>query len=415
MTYPITLKVVIDFSSGAGTGTALVLDDPTYGQLDYNCLFDTVSPIIDFSSQTVRFTSNRARNLIVDQYEAGQATVRILDPDGQFNPQNTASDLYGYLLPLRKVLVSATYAGVSHPIGFYYTTAYKYTYPTGQEIGFVDIECVDAFRLFNNASVGTVTGAVAGQDSGTRINKILDEIGFPTSMRNIETGNTNLQAEPTALRTSLEAIRNVEFSEFGAFYIAPNGDATFLNRESTVGSIGDTATVFNQVGTGINYRDIKFAFDDKLIYNDATFTPIGLAAQNSYNQASIDTYFVHSKVRENLLMQTEAEALQLAQSFVASRKDTSIRIDAITLDLTTPDYAAGITAALTLDYFSPVSITNIQPAGSEITQLLQVQGIQHEITPNSWRTTFATFEPILDGFILDNATYGIIDTSVLSY
>jgi len=152
-----------------------------------------------------------------------------------------------------------------------------------------------------------------------------------------------------------------------------------------------------------------------LIYNDATFTPIGLAAQNSYNQASIDTYFVHSKVRENLLMQTEAEALQLAQSFVASRKDTSIRIDAITLDLTTPDYAAGITAALTLDYFSPVSITNIQPAGSEITQLLQVQGIQHEITPNSWRTTFATFEPILDGFILDNATYGIIDTSVLSY
>ena len=105
----------------------------------------------------------------------------------------------------------------------------------------------------------------------------------------------------------------------------------------------------------------------------------------------------------------------MAQSFVASRKDTSIRIDAITLDLTTPDYAAGITAALTLDYFSPVSITNIQPGGSEITQLLQVQGIQHEITPNSWRTTFATFEPILDGFILDNATYGIINTSVLSY
>lgn len=415
MTYPITLKVVIDFSSGAGTGTALVLDDPTYGQLDYNCLFDTVSPIIDFSSQTTRFTSNRSRNLIVDQYEAGSATVRILDPDGQFNPQNTSSDLYGYLLPLRKVLVSATYAGTTHPIGFYYTTAYKYTYPTGQEIGFVDIECVDAFRLFNNASITTVTGTSAGQDSGTRINKILDEIGFPTSMRNIETGNTTLQAEPTDARSSLEAIRNVEFSEFGAFYIAPNGDATFLNRETTVGSIGDTPTVFNQTGTGINYRDIKFAFDDKLIYNDASFTPLGLTTQNSYNQASIDTYFIHSKVRNNLLMQTEAEALDLARSFVASRKDTSIRIDAITLDLTTPDYAAGITAALTLDYFSPVRITNIQPAGSEITQLLQVQGISHEITPNTWKTTFATFEPILDGFILDNTTYGIIDTSVLSY
>jgi hypothetical protein len=114
-------------------------------------------------------------------------------------------------------------------------------------------------------------------------------------------------------------------------------------------------------------------------------------------------------------MQTEAEALNLAQSFVASRKDTSIRIDAITLDLTTPDYANGIIAALTLNYFSPVSITNIQPGGSEITQLLQVQGVAHDITPNTWRTTFTTFEPIMDGFILDNANYGKLDTSVLSY
>jgi len=83
--------------------------------------------------------------------------------------------------------------------------------------------------------------------------------------------------------------------------------------------------------------------------------------------------------------------------------------------LTTPDYHDGIIAALTLDYFAPVQITNIQPAGSEITQLLEVQGIAHEITPNTWRTTFATFEPILDGFILDNTIYGKLDTSVLSY
>lgn len=415
MTYPITLKVVIDFSSGAGTGTALVLDDPTYGQLDYNCLFDSVSPIIDFSSQTLRVTANRARNLITDQYEAGTATVRLLDPDGQFNPQNTSSDLYTYLLPLRKVLISAEYDGTTYPVGFYYTTAYKYSYPTGQEVGYVDIECVDAFRLFNNANIATVPDSGAGQDSGTRINKILNEAGFPTSMRDIELGNTTLQAEPTTTRPTLEAIRNVEFSEFGAFYMAPNGDATYLNRESTIGAIGGTPTVFNQTGSGINYADIRFAFDDKLIYNDASFTPLGLATQNAFNQDSINTYFIHSKVRENLLMQTEAEALDLARSFVASRKDTSIRIDAITLDLTTPDYHDGIIAALTLDYFAPVSITNIQPAGSEITQLLQVQGIAHEITPNNWRTTFATFEPILDGFILDNTIYGKLDTSVLSY
>lgn len=415
MSYPIDLKVIIDFSSGAGTGTALILDDPVYGQLDYNVLLDSVAPIVDVSAQTARVVSNKARNLIQDQYEAATCTVRIIDVDGRFNPQNTSSDLYGYLLPLRKVLISAVYSGTTYPIGFYYTTAYNYTYPTGQEIGYCDIECVDAFRLFSNAAVTTVSGATAGQDSGTRITKLLDQLQFPSSMRNVETGNTTLQADPGTSRTGLAAIRDVEFSEFGAFYMANNGDAVFLNRESTVGSIGETPTVFNQTGTGIDYRNIQFALDDKLIYNSASIKANGLTAQTALDQTSIDTYFKHSLTKENLLMQTEQEALNLAQSFVASRKDTAIRITAITLDLSTPNYHDGIVAALSLNYFSPVDITNIQPGGSEITQLLQVQGVKHEITPKDWRTTFATFEPILDGFILDNTTYGKLDTSVLSY
>lgn len=415
MSYPITLKVIIDFSSGAGTGTALILDDPTYGQLDYNVVQDAVSPIVDVSADVLRITSNKSRNLIQDQYEAGTATIRILDTNGDFNPQNPSSPYYGYLLPLRKILVSAIYSGTTYPIGFYYTTAYKYSYPTSQEVGYVDIECSDAFKLFTNAAVTTVSGAIAGEDSGTRIGKILDAMSFPTSMRSIQTGNTTVQADPGTSRTGLTALRDTEFTEFGAFYMSNSGDATYLNRNTTVGSIGGTPTVFNQTGTGIDYRDIKFSLDDKLIYNSASIKANGLTAQVASDATSIATYFTHSLTKENLLMQTEAEALNLAQSFVASRKDTAIRIDAITLDLTTPSYGAGIVAALTLDYFSPVSISNIQPGGSTITQLLQIQGISHDITPNTWKTKFTTFEPILDGFILDNSSYGIINTSVLSY
>jgi hypothetical protein len=415
MGYPITLKVIIDFSSGAGTGTALILDDPTYGQLDYNVLQDSVSPIVDVSSKVMKVNATKARNLIQDQYEAGTATVRILDTNGDFNPQNTSSPYYGYLLPLRKILISAIYSGTTYAIGFYYTTAYKYTYPTNQSLGYVDIECVDAFRLFTNAAITTVTGATAGEDTGTRINKILDQVGFPSSMRAIQTGNTTVQVDPGTSRQSITAIRDVEFTEFGAFFMSNSGDATFYNRNTTVGSIGNTATVFNQTGTGINYANIKFTLDDKLIYNSASIKANGLTAQVASDATSINTYFIHSLTKENLLMQTEADALSLAQSFVASRKDTSIRIQAIQLDLTTPDYAAGITAALTLNYFSPVSITNIQPGGSTISQLLQVQGVTHEITPNTWDTTFLTLEPILDGFILDNTKYGILNTSVLSY
>jgi hypothetical protein len=37
------------------------------------------------------------------------------------------------------------------------------------------------------------------------------------------------------------------------------------------------------------------------------------------------------------------------------------------------------------------------------------------ISPNSWRVTFTTLEPIIDAFILDSALYGLLDEDVLSY
>jgi hypothetical protein len=116
-----------------------------------------------------------------------------------------------------------------------------------------------------------------------------------------------------------------------------------------------------------------------------------------------------------MLMQTDAEALDLASNFVASRKDTTLRIETITLDLVTLGYSAGVTAALDLDYFDPMQITNVNVAGTTIVKTLQCQGIAHSITPNTWRTTLTTQENVLDGFILDSTLYGILDTSVLAY
>jgi len=44
-----------------------------------------------------------------------------------------------------------------------------------------------------------------------------------------------------------------------------------------------------------------------------------------------------------------------------------------------------------------------------------VFGVSMAITPGSWKTTLTTLEPIIDGFILDSAIYGLLDTGVLAY
>jgi hypothetical protein len=114
-------------------------------------------------------------------------------------------------------------------------------------------------------------------------------------------------------------------------------------------------------------------------------------------------------------MQTDAEALNYAGAFVASRKDTVVRVDELTLDLQQDNYTAGTIAALTIDFFTPVSVTTTQPNSTTLSKTEQVFNISHTITPSSWKVRLGTAEPIIDGFILNSALYGILDTSVLSY
>lgn len=415
MTLPATLNVSINFANGPSYGIPLTLNDPVDGKLDQNVLAENSALIIDYSTRTTNIAIRRGRNLLQDTYDAGQATVKILDPDGDFNPQNTASPIYGYIQPSRKIRISADYGGNTYYLFSGYTADYRYTYPQGQETAYVTVTAFDAFKIFNTSAVNAIAGTTAGQTTGTRINKILDQIQWPATMRDIDTGATTCQADPGTSRSALSAIKTVETTEYGAFYINPEGNAVFQDRPFTVSSIGGTPTVFNQDGSGINYANIKFAFDDKLVYNQANVTRTGGTVQTASDAASINTYFLHSYTVGNLLMETDAEALNFAKAYVASRKDTDIRIDAITLDLNTSNYNTGVIAGLDLDYFDPVTITNVTPQGSTITKTLQIQGVSHDITPNSWVTTFTTMEPIIDGFILDSSIYGILDTSVLSY
>ena len=414
MTLPATLDVSLNFSSGATFGIPFTLGDPVNGILGTNILSDSTTPalVVNLTSQTRRISIRRGRNVARDIYEAGTAIVRIYDPDGDFNPQNTLSPYYGKLEPLRKLRISAAVGGNSYYLFSGYTTGYVYSYDQAENMAYVDISASDAFRLFNLASVITVTGQAAGQDTGTRINKILDTVSFPTAMRSIETGNTLTIADPANLRTSLNAMQNAEFSEQGALYISPEGNVIFLNRNSVISSAGDTPTAFNQTG-GIPYKNLKFAFDDKLIINSATITRSGGTAQTANDATSIATYFPHSISVPDLIVQTDAEALNIAKIYVATRSTTTIRIDEMTLDLL--DTNVPTATILGFDYFDNVLITNIQPDSSTITKNLQIQGIAHDITASSWMTTLTTLEPIVDGFIIGNSSYGVIGEDILSY
>ena len=73
-------------------------------------LSDQTTPalVVDLTDVTRHITIRRGRNITRDTYEAGNATIRVYDPNGDFNPQNPSSPYYGRLTPLRKLRVSVS-------------------------------------------------------------------------------------------------------------------------------------------------------------------------------------------------------------------------------------------------------------------------------------------------------------------
>jgi hypothetical protein len=423
MTLP-TLKVEIDFANGPSFSYPLLLDSFSYGFLDVNTLGDAPADVVDISSMVMRVSTRRGRNRILANFEAGTATVVLNDPNSDFSPFNSSSPYYTKLLPLRKIRIYAITPFNGEDVQVNIFAGYITSYDTGFYQGVdstatVTLQCVDGFRLLNNVSTDAapIPGAVAGQLSGARIDTLLDYSDFPGSMRQISVGDSTMQADPGGDRSLLAAIQTVEQSEFGAFYMARSGKAVFLDR-TTVSEFADvTPRYYSDIGApgSFPYVNLDFAYDDQLILNDVTVTRLGGTPQQVQDQFSIDTYFIKSGQRNDILVQTDQEANDQARTLLAARKDANLRIDSMDLTITGDNDEERVLVNLTSDIYSLVLITKTMPGGSFVTRELFIQGVQHDVTPNSWKIKVLTAEPIIQAFILDSPTQGILNNNTLSY
>jgi len=411
------LGATIDFVNGpAFISAAFTLDDAVKGVLGTGQLADA-DDSVDISSIILRASVRRGRNRILNKFEAGTAVVEIKDDNGDWNPANTAGPYYGKLVPLRKIRIFADYQGIRYYLFSGFITSYDTQFAIGaDEVSRVVLQCVDGFRLLNNAAITTVPDTGAGQLSGTRITKLLDAVDWPTSQRDINAGDSTMQADPGTERTALEAIQTVETSEFGGFFIDAEGNATFYSRTTVAQYADSTPTVFSDNGTGISYGQIDLAFDDTLIVNNVSVQRLNGTNQTVSDQTSIDNYFIHSGARTGILVQTDQEALDQATMILKSRKDAALRIDSMTLNLVDDGQVARNIAGVALEIFNLVTVTKTMPGSTSVTKELFVQGMQHDITRTTFTTKILTSEPIIQAFILDSTAQGILDVAgVLSY
>lgn len=412
------LAVTIDFSNGAVFDPAIVLNDPST-PLGTGVFGTQASQTIDVSEFVLRAQVRRAYNRNQDSFVGGGANLRLIDETGLFNPDNSSGVLFGKILPLRKIRLKGTYAGTTYSIFSGYIQSWNYQSPSGLDPAFIDIVAVDGFQLLNLTTLGTFATGTAGQTTAQRITALLDAADWPAGMRDISTtATTTVQADPqTTGRSALSAIQNIEQTELGSFLFDEFGFANFYSRADIAQAQGSTPTIFTDAGGGISYEKVSFDLSDTGLVNYASVTRSGGSEQISFNQISIDKYYNHSKIRSGLLMQSDTDASNQAKMIVSSRKEISdqLRMQSLLIDAFDDDDPARIVAALELDIYSPITVTQTLPGGA-VTSNLVIQGTVHTITPESWFTEFLVGQSYVSNlFVLDSTISGVLDSDVLGY
>jgi len=410
-------KAEVDFSNGASFDPALVLDDPAT-PLDLAVLGTAAADVVDITDFVTQCFIRRAFNRSSDSFVGGTAKVVFVDQTGTFNPANAGSDLYGKIKPMRKIRFTASYLGTNYNLGSFYVQEWNYQSPTGFDPAYVTLNCVDGFQLLNLTTLTTVSGGIATQTTAQRVSSLLDAGDWPGGMRDISTtSTTTVQADTGTSRSLLAALQEVEQTETGALYVDQRGFVKFMSRSDIITASGGTLTQFSDVdGSGdITYQAVAFDISDFQMINKVTVTPSGLTGQTANDQTSIDDYFQHSRVRSGI-MQTEADALNQALMIIASRKEqgVDIQLNSLTVDAFGEDDPVRVTAALELDIFDPIEVTQTLPAGNVVSDSV-IAGVQYSIAPNIFSVTFSCAQPFAVGFLLDSAVDGVLDEDSLSY
>ena len=371
---------------------------------------------VNISGSITDVSIKRGRTRAIDSFDTGTATCTFIDQTGQFNPDNTSSSLYPYVLPLRQFRIVATVGSTVYQLFNGYTTRYTYNFVPGINATQVTIEAEDAFRVLNMSKVSTITSAVAGDYSGTRIGYILTALSVPNNIRELSTGNTQVDSDPDTDRSGLEAIQQVESAEVGAFFVDKRGFYTFKSRQDLqllAAGVTTTPLVFNET-TGLPFTGVQVGFDDQQIINDISIEGDSLTGSVATDTQSIADYFNRSLSKTGSLLMNDTEALNQANYLLGFRRNPKVTIDSIDIN-TSGLSTANAQSVVNAELLDPITITKTYASGT-IARTLTIQGITHSITPGNWDMTFELAEPVGgDGLVLDSANQGILDTNILVY
>jgi hypothetical protein len=388
------------------------LDDAEAGVLDNTqYVLDGNLEGVDITEYCQEVSISRGRQDQFAQFNAGQCSITLLNNDRRFDPINTDSPYYDVaagrsgVVPRRKVTITS---GVNHLFTGRITdidVVYNF------QLSEVVITAADDFVLLANTVVeADVTPSV--ELSGARVDFLLDlpEIDYPLTTRNISAGLATLGAfQIDANTNALTYLQSIATSEQGACFVAANGDLTFTDRLDA--SFATVAAQFSDAGVDIPYTALQVIYGQEFLFNRIQATIQGGAVQVANNATSQTEFGITTLALPDLLLQSDSEALTLANYLVALYANPQYRFDDLGL-VTSAMSAPNRDAVNALELQDVVEVTRTYATGSpaSVTELYAVERLTHLITAGEHRVTVGLFNTeILFQLVLDDAVFGTLD------
>ncbi len=400
-----TQKVEIGFDLAGNNGPFFVLDDAERGVLNNTAWTLAGTFFYDVTEYVKDIQITRGKNRDIDSYSAGESIVTLNNYNRYFDPTYQASPFYGNIIPRREVKISSN--GIQQYFGTIDDWNLRYAVNGESTVTFVTS---DGFYRLNNQTVTPGTATV--QTTGERINAILDdpEVAWPSTYRNIDTGVVTVGANVVGEnQNALQYLKLIEKTEFGAFFIAKNGYATFKDR--TVVQPTSGIVTLTDDGTGIGYSDIRITYGSEQLANEIVITSaITTSTVTAIDLASQGVYGVLNLTLSDLLMNTDEQVEDLAVYLANKYSQPEYRFDAVEIimdDLSLEDQAKVLNLELNDVVKVQFTPNGIGPA---ISQYAEIININHRADLQIHRVTLGLARLDFLYFILDDTTFGTLDT-----
>ena len=400
MTKP-TLDVTVAFGGTATAVGLFVLGSSLLGGTDV--LGGDIAVSVAADVRQVSFSRGRTAQ-IFEAIDAGTGVVELNNHDRQYDPLHTGGDHYGAFNPGRAVAITAN----GLPIFTGRVADWNINYETsGQALASLQFE--DGLAILGRQQFDEWT-ATASQTAGTRLTDVLNrsDVAWPGGTRNLESGVSTLQGDLVTWGSNvLNYCQLVAESDVGTLFISRDGILTFYDRHHSAG--GTAAVTFADDGSGVGFQGVQIAFGSETYYTRVSVDREGGIAQTVAVGDESDG--IRSLAVTGLLLESDTDSLRMA-TFLANTYSTGEpRVSAIEVmlddELMTTDE---MTSVLTLDIGSLVAVTfTPRGVGDPVSQTLVVQGISHDITPETHvvRLALGVFVNRYP-FILGDAVYGVL-------